>query len=101
MTPLQRIRELRLKHAELVQELLRFDTCMTFATTPAELRRCKALSWNMHGQIARCNKSIDKIRRDLRQGQRAENHSYNALIRPTSDELYRLFEETLDRRRLQ
>ena len=46
-----------------------------------------------YGQIARCNKSIDKIRRELRHGQRAENHSYNALIRPETDELFRLFEE--------
>ena len=95
MSPLQRIRELRLKHATLVQELLRFDTAMCFAATPDELRRCKALSWNMHGQIARCNKSIDKIRRDLAQGQRQENHSYKALIRPETDELFRLFEETV------
>ena len=75
MTPRQRIRELRLKHATLVQELLRFDTAMTFATSPGELRRYKALSWNMHGQVARCNKSIDKLRRELRQGQRQEKSS--------------------------
>lgn len=93
MTPLQRIRELRLKRADLVQELLRFDTAMCFATSPAELRRCKALSWNMHGQIARCNKSLDKLQRDLTQGQRVENHSYKALIRPTTDKLFRLMQD--------